>query len=94
MSVNHPALKDGAWSSNDPGQIDQGKRYPARYVSNRSFRHTSKCFLSLLLCKDRITKAKGKAPKVLSAARKSGSRLLTSPRGDTLQGVRYKTLAG
>ena len=39
-------------------QVDQGERYPTRYVSNRSFRRTSKCFLSLLLCKDRITKAK------------------------------------
>jgi 5-methylcytosine-specific restriction endonuclease McrA len=38
--------------------------------------------------------AKGKAPKVLIAARKGRSRLLTFPRGDTPQSVRYKTRKG
>ena len=35
---------------------------------DRSLRRTSKCFLSLLLCKALIMLAKGKAPKVLAAA--------------------------
>ena len=36
---------------------------------------------------------KGKGPKVLIAARKGWSRLLTFPRGDTPQGVRYRRKA-
>lgn len=39
-------------------------------------------------------KAKGKAPKVLIPARNSGRRLLTFPRGDTSQEVRYKARKG
>lgn len=41
-----------------------------------------------------IKKAKGKAPKVIIAIRKDGSRFVTFPRGDTLQEVRNKARKG
>ena len=42
-----------------PSQIDPGKRYPVRYVSNRSFRGSSECLLSSLLCKVLIAAREG-----------------------------------
>ena len=94
MPVNHPTLKDGAWSPKTPSQVDQGKRYPIRYVNHRSFRRTSKCFLSLLLCKVLIMLGKGKGPKVLIAVRKGWSRWLTFPRGAVSQETRHKARKG
>lgn len=75
-------------------RLKQGKRYLTRYVSNRSLRRTSECFLSSLLCKALIMQTKGKGSKVLVAICKDRSRLLTFPRGDTPQGVRNKARKG
>ena len=93
-AVNHPTLKDGAWSPKTPSQVDQGKRYPIRYVNHRSFRRTSKCFLSLLLCKALIMLGQGKGPKVETAACKSWSRLWTFPRGAASQEARHQARKG
>ena len=60
-------------------QVDQGKRYPTRYVGDRSLRPTPGCFLSPGHWKDGIMLAKGKAPKVPPAAGSSGSRSNTFP---------------
>ena len=64
------------------------------YVNHRSFRRTSKCFLSLLLCKVLITLGQGKSPKVLIAVRKGWSRWLTFPRGAVSQETRHKARKG
>ena len=75
-------------------RLKQGKRYPTRYVSNRSSRRTSECFLSSLLCKALIMQTKGKGSKVLVADRKVRSRLLTFSRGDLPQGLRHQARKG
>ena len=92
--VNYPALKGGASGEIPKAGLKQGKRYPVRYVSHRSFRRTSECFLSSLLCKALIMPPKGKGAKVLVAAIKSRSRLLTFPRGDLPKGLRHKARKG
>ena len=63
-------------------------------VDNRSFRRTSKCFLSLLLCKALIMLGQGKGPKVDAAACKSWSRLPTFPRGAVSQEARHQARKG
>ena len=61
---------------------------------DRSFRRTSKCFLSLLLCKALTMLGKGKGPKVDAAACKSWSRLPTFPRGAVSQEARHQARKG
>ena len=75
-------------------RLKQGKRYLTRYVSNRSSRRTSRCFLSLLLCKAWIMQTKGKGSKVFVDTRNGRSRLLTFPRGDWSQDQRNKARKG
>ena len=71
---------------------ESGKQ-PA-HVNHRSLRRTSKCFLSLLLCKVLIMLGQGKGPKVETAACKSWSRLWTFPRGAASQEARHQARKG
>jgi len=85
-TVNYPGLKAGAWSRKATSQVETGKggkgiQLPADYVSNRSFRRTSRCFLSLLHCKALIMQTKGKGSKVLVADREGQEPVIDIPEG-------------